>query len=198
MPLIRTMKLARLVRWGGLAALLGGLAVADANALTVTLAPATQSVVQDQTAQLDIVVGDVLPAGLGGYSITLAFDPSILDFASAVSHLPGVTWGLSAKVSAPGQLELSDLSFEEPADLVNLESASFTLATVSYKAIGVGTSAISVTKLDLADAAGSLLAAGLPAGAAVTVSAVPEPATLLSLLGGLAVVGAAVRRRSAE
>jgi len=197
MPPIQTMKYARLVRWSGLAALLGSLAVADANALTVTLAPATQSVVQNQTAQLDIVVGDVLPAGLGGYSITLAFDPSILDFASAVSHLPGVTFGLSAEVSAPGRLELSDLSFEEPEDLVNLESASFTLATVSYKAIGLGTSPISVTALDLVDAAGNTLTASLPAGAAITVSAVPEPATLLSLLGGLAVVGAAVRRRNA-
>jgi hypothetical protein len=145
------------------------------------MSPASQTVGLGQEVALSVQVSDVLPSGLGAYDFTLRFDPTVLGFSRVddARHL-GAAVGLGATDIGGGVL-LSDFSFELVPDLLALQSPDFTLFTIYFNALGLGSSTLSIDGLSTFDAVGDATAYDAR-GAFVTVAppstSVPEPGSL--------------------
>lgn len=160
-----------------------------ANAYSLAFDPLSQTVSQGGMVGVSVVVSDVLPGGLGSYNLDIAFDDSILAFSSVVDAAGlGLAFGLD-HVAAPGTLNLSDFSLEAEIDLLARQSASFTLFTVYFNAVGLGTSALTLSNVILSDAVGAIVGNTDSAGSVTVVAGgtVPLPSTLALLFAaGLA------------
>ena len=185
-------------------AFLGSARPALGNAISIGFNPTAQGIIQGSSA--DIVpqisgLGAFMASSLGVYDLVVGFDPTILAFSGAVFGDP--MWGdqlnvdglgvISTVTPGLGNVELFELSLNLPSDLDSLQAPSFTLATLTFQGIGVGTSTLDITILALGDSYGNSLAASV-SSAAITVnpSAVPEPTTLALLCSG--VLSLSVRR----
>lgn len=107
---------------------------------------------------------------------------------------------LESLLDAPGALTLLDTSFDDPGDLIDEQAGSFTLATMTFDAVALGTASFSFTLQDIADADGNAFAQTptLTTGS-VTVqdsASVPTPATVALLATGLVGLRFAGRRRA--
>jgi hypothetical protein len=106
--------------------------------------------------------------------------------------------GLAFQATAPGvgTTELFELSLDDPSTLLSSQPASFTLATLTFDAVGTGTSALGLSVNALGDQNGNSLSATLQNGSITVTGAagqVPEidassaAGALTLLLGGLLV-----------
>lgn len=132
-----------------------------AMALTLKVQPVSQNVFAGDTAVVDLVIselGDVASPSLGTFEIDVSFDASFLALdaadADGDSIIDSVTldptgqldlWGLGgnpagAELTSPGNLNLFDVSLDLPFDLEDSQAPAFTLATLTFDAIGPGTS----------------------------------------------------------
>jgi hypothetical protein len=152
---------------------------------TLRLEPAATTVMVSDTLAIDIVVeglGDASPPSLGGYDLLLSI-PSV--FTLANDPVPGdpdlgnqldfgfgtlFVWDLTG-----GQLNLAELSFEDPATLNSLQPDSFVIARLQMLATAPGNAVFSVTGT-LTDEIGNELPFEA-FDAQVTVEVIPEPAT---------------------
>ena len=173
---------------------LGLLLATEAQAITIDLSLEVTS--QTPTAvevavKIEGLVDSALPS-LKGYDLTITFDSGLLSFDSVVSFSslltpPGSPPGF---VEGTGNVEISQLSSNIVATLT-LQPDSFTLATLRFLPIGVGTAALG---FDLAALGTEIL--GVEPGlinlvpslgeATGTSVVVPEPALLALLVVGLA------------
>jgi PEP-CTERM motif len=146
-----------------------------------------------------VKVSNALPSGLGSYDFRFNFDNTVLAFDRATDGAGlGLAFGLG--VSDLGStLLMSDFSLETQLDLLALQSTDFTLMTLVFDTVAVGTSALDLGGITLSDAGGNIVAHSA-SGGSVTVTAaaaVPEPASWA--LAGLALAAAAgARRRKAQ
>ena len=158
------------------------------------------SVVSFSTSNTNVDLGQTFTLGLSGNGFTdildgggvnLSYDPSVL----AVNSITVDTsvWGF---FDNPGTIDntngdVSDLMF---ASFSNV-TGDFAIATLEFKAVGVGTSPLSLTESSLNPFAsgGSLLAVTLQS-ASVTVTAVPLPAAFWLMLSGLGVLGSWLKK----
>lgn len=202
---------------GGLLALAS--LAAPAHAAVISVVPPAQDANVGDTVTADILVALGLNEAVGGVSLLLSFDPSVLtgldfvndpDGAMGVALDPFNDFGSAFAAGGGSPLELfflADVSLPTFADLKPLQGAGFRLATVSFTALAPGLSPLSLSVVPVAgrflsDAAGNELAAqAIPGsvcvgGAAACVVQAPEPGTL-SLLGlGAAALIAGRRRRA--
>jgi hypothetical protein len=122
---------------------------------------------------------------LGDPTVTFG-DPSLGD-QLALTTTPFTCVGTACGASSNFPLELGEVSFD-PSSVLNAgQAASFTLATISFTALGTGTSDLSLSDVILSDENGRALTAGI-VDSSVNVSSTPEPRTgiLLPLAMGLA------------
>ena len=186
-------------------ALVGSGRPALGNAINLGFNPSTQATTQGSTANIALQIsglGPFMAPSLGVYDLVVGFDPTILAFSGAAfgdpilgDQLDVDGFGVISTVTPGfGNVELFELSLDLPSDLDNLQAPSFTIATLTFQGIGVGTSTLDITILALGDSYGSSLSASV-SSAAITVnqSAVPEPATLVLLCWG--VVSLSIRGR---
>jgi len=179
------------------------LSSASAMAITIGFNPTDQIVNVGIPVSVGLTIsglGDYAAPSLSAFDLDVLFDPTILAFNAAVFGDPllgdqldlsgsGVT---GASISTPGTLNLFEISLELPDDLNSSQADSFTLAMLTFNTIALGTSPLGISIIELGDADGNPLTADTQVG---SVTAVPEPGTLLLISSGLAGV-AYLRRRS--
>jgi hypothetical protein len=142
-------------------------------------------------------VGDA--PSLSIFDVDISFDSAILAFNDvefgdpligdqldllAIGSLTGVN-------SSLGSVNLFELSFDPATILDTLQADSFTLATLTFDTLVVGTSSLDISVNALGDAIGAPLSADLQSG---SISPVPEPATILLLASGMAGLGVFSRK----
>ena len=177
------------------------LSAASVQAVSLVLVPSSQTIVPPSVAevQVDIVgLNAVVPKQIvSAYDLDLSYDPSILQ-ATAVSFGPflGASFH-DFDLSTAGVVHFAELSLESDSDLALLQPDRFTLATLTFNPLQVGTSPLtflpdSMFGIDVTgrNAAVLSLTAG---GGAVTVT--PEPGTWAFLGTGLLVLAGLRRRR---
>lgn len=174
--------------------------LAAATLLACAAAPA-QTVAIDPV-HTDVHVGDsfsvqVQASGFpdriygGGYN--LAFDPGILQL-DGISIPANWEFTRSTGLLDPASGTVSDVYFNT---FVAPIKGDFLTATLQFKAVGVGTSAITLSgspSFPFGDEYGNPVAVTYIHGSA-TVAAVPEPSSLVLALGGMACLGLMARRR---
>lgn len=178
-----------------------------ASAILIGFGPSGQVVGVGDAPSVDLVIsglGDGVAPSVGTFDLDVNFDAGVLNLSSVVFGTQLDVLGLgSLQFSTPGAglVNLFELSFDLPVDLDTLQSSSFVLATLTFDALAVGASGLTITLNALGDAEGNALGADLGSGS-ITVSRaavpVPEPAVLpLLALGVLGVMGwvGVMRRR---
>jgi hypothetical protein len=203
------MNMAKRVLWLGL--VVAALTATRANAVLISIDPASQDGLIGGDVFADIVISDLDDdESVGGVSLLLSFDDSILQGVSYTLD-PDDVMGLEDDLSfgfSGGDGSPLDLFFLAEAlthELLHaMQGDGFVAATVQFLALANGTSPLNLSVVEpggtfLSDADGFELAAAAANGA-VCVGAdcgsvtVPEPGTL-SLLGAALLGVVAVRRR---
>lgn len=190
-----------------------------AMALTVEVKPGSQNVLVGDTTVVDLVItglGDFGSPSLGVFDIDVSFDASILaldttdtdwnDIIDNVALDPTGQLDLlglrenfaGAALTGPGTLNLFDLSFDSPLDLEDFQAPAFTLATLTFDAIGPGTSRLDVftQSWSLGDAWGDPLTVDIIKHGSINVTPAPEPTTLLLFGTGLMSLTGMLRKKS--
>jgi len=186
----------------------GILIAQSASAITLGFQPEVQNTALGDSVTVDLIIsdlGDYMPDSLSTFDITILFDSMILSVDTADIDNDGVIdsvsldpssqldiYGfglnvLSASVTSPGTLNIYDLSFDTEDDLNNYQKGNFSLATITFDTIGVGTSELLIDSatIQLGDATGNPLVATLNSGFVTVAASVPEPATCLFMGVGL-------------
>ncbi|MGV8835419.1 cohesin domain-containing protein [Cellvibrio sp.] len=143
-------------------------------------------------------LSDASAPALGVYDVNFNYDASLFNFSS-------ILWGDSIlgnqlDLSGFGSLQDSsnglnwlnafELSFDDALDLELMQAGEFTLFSVMLNAVAIGSGNFSLTANAIGDAYGNVLFIDTINGVAVDVGSisVPEPSSLLLLLGMLAVI----------
>jgi hypothetical protein len=182
---------------------LTGLPATDAEALTIALEPSAQTVAVGDSFDVKLTLSG-LPAGaapsLGVYDIDVLFDTSILSLSGVTfgdpvlgDQLALVFGSITSATPIPVGVNLFELSLDTVAVLSTLQAGSFTLATLSFDAISLGTSALTPSIIGLGNQLGNPLVADEVVGASAT--AVPEPSSAILFLAGALAVHRHLRRR---
>ncbi len=164
----------------------GGLLCAQAASAAIILTPSFTTTTTGTPVSVDVRVTDLGASQLGGFDIDVAYN-------SALLTPTGVTFGpflgdpllfeafTDFSFATPGVVDFSEVSLLSAAELDALQSGSFSIATLSFDAIGSGPASFTVLATStLADASGNPLA-------------IPEPASML--LFGLGFAGLITARR---
>ena len=181
------------------------------EAVTLSLNPSNQSIIPGGMAIVDLEIAGLTAGGpdsLGAFELEVLYDPDILSFTS-------VNFGLflgnpdlfEADIyfdnSSPGVVYLDETSWLEADSstcifcaepyLDDLQGESFILAQFSFLGVQVGSSDLVIQNEVLSDAFGSAISNLVIENASVSV--VPEPATILLLVSGMAGMGVFGRKK---
>ncbi len=165
-----------------------------ANAVTISLTPSYQSVVVGSKINVGLEVSELgsgVTPSLSVFDFNISYEPSLLAFdgvsfgdPSLGDQLDVLGFGniTSYDNSVSGLINLFELSLDGASDLETFQADSFTLATMSLYAVGVGDSTLGISANSLGDSAGNPLTYTINTG---TVSVVPLPPSLPLLGTGL-------------
>lgn len=187
------------------------LSTAPAQAITVSVSPATQTIGVGGGASIDIIVSG-LTDPVGGFSLTLAFNDTIVSGDSFTNDPDGKMGALPLDLSGGFSGGSLDLFFvadatETEASLGASEGASFRLATVKFTGLADGLSPLTLSNVVLSNWDGTATLEGVESvngsicveaevGAGCAQAPVPEPGTLALFSLGMLGMGLARRRRS--
>ncbi len=181
---------------------LGLSASLNSNALTIDLVPSTTHINSGDSVQIDAKISglkSINASSLGAYDVNIGFDANRFAFNS-------LTWGDSLKgnqldinhfgtlqmldSSASGLLNIFELSFDSATDLENLQEDSFTLFSLIFSGVSIGTGAFTLDINAIGDAYGNNLSANINnTNVIINSASVPEPMTLMLFVIGLLALG---------
>jgi len=163
----------------------------------------TQDVPLGSPATVDLVIselGEYTSPSLGAFDLYVDFNPAVLRFSfyEMGPFLGNISSGeaqdLSLLQSYPGwylgQVNFAELSLLSADELNNLQPSNFTIATITFDTIALGSSYLYLwyNTGGIGDENGDPLDVYLRPGN-VNVTSVPEPATILLISVGLAGLG---------
>jgi hypothetical protein len=159
------------------------------GAIALSFNPSNSDIHVGDTVDIDIVVSSLENDDLAAFDFNINYDDSILTFDSYTLGIELGVVDLSDPLADAEDWSLGDLgggaiNLSEVSWLwdFSLQPDTFTLATVSFTGIGLGISSLSFSNVILGDELGTPLSASLENG---SVSAIPEPTTVLLLCSGL-------------
>lgn len=178
----------------------------DASAISINLVSGHSSIAQGGALAVQVTISgldDKAAPSLGVYDLDVYFDNSLFNFSQ-------VLWGDSTKgnqldlngfgsvqasSSSSGVINLFELSLDDSLALNEWQAGEFTLFTLLFDAIALGSGTFSIVHPILGDADGNNLLVNHLGDTQVSViaAAVPEPSSGLLLLGLLAVIMLRVR-----
>ncbi len=176
---------------------------AISHGILIEFDPTTQVVGVGDSVDVALVISglgvDSVPS-VGTFDLDISFDPTILAFNTVMFGDPVLgdqldLWGFGSwteVVLGVGTVNLYELSFDTVDDLITYQAHSFTLATLTFDTLAVGASSLDIGINALSDAWGDPLIADVQSG---SISAVPEPATVLLIGTGLVGLGYFRRKR---
>lgn len=168
-----------------------GLASAAAQAQTVSVSPAATTVTIGTSFNLDLLATG-FPNKVFGGAYDLSYDASILQLDDIVFP---ASWEFAVDKGTPGPAgTVSDIYFNTFAAP---RSGDFLTSTLKFTAIGEGTSAITLTpsaSFPFGDEFQNEVSVSFVPGN-VTVTAVPEPSSLMLMLAGIGVAAVVASRR---
>ncbi|KPF60273.1 hypothetical protein D621_02395 [beta proteobacterium AAP51] len=173
----------------------------QAQAYTVSLLPAAQTVSTGATVAVDVMLSDLSSQGVGSYDFVLGFDSNVLGFDRVEDGFSlGIALGLVPTLTG-NSLRLIDFSLDDPLWLASQQAGDLTLFTVYFNAVNVGSSLLNMLTGTLSDVNGDIVSF-TSNSATVTVQAgtpapMPEPGTV-GLLLAAAVSAALARRRQPQ
>ena len=175
-----------------------------ANAVTLSVIPEGSAVNVGSTFSVDVMASGLLDGAapsIGTYDLDLSYNSSVVSFAGATFGTGLDVLGLGSiqevDSSAPGKVNVFELSLDSEADLNQHQNDTFKLFTLTFNAATAGSTALGLTINALGDAAGNSLDATLQ-NASVAVAPVPLPPAVLLLLSGLCALALTHTRRPAD
>ncbi len=166
----------------------------SAGAITISVDPVSQTVGVGDLAVVNVNISELgvgSAPSLGAFDLDVTFDTGLLDPVSLVfgSQLDLSGLGSINGVFGFGPVNVFELSLDSVGDLNTLQADNFTLFTMTFAALAVGTSNVALSDIILSDASGNRLNPGQVNNGSITITgptAVPEPGTLSLLALGLA------------
>lgn len=165
-----------------------------ATAVTLGFSPSNKSTNLRTQVSVELVVsnlGDNASPSLGEFDLVLGFDSEIIAFDNVVfgdvlNPSISVFTFRGESFTPPASLNLFEISGQTSRDLIALQPSNFTLATLTFDAVEVGTSDLILSEVILGNPAGLELDTTIESGSIQvidgTVTTVPEASTKLALL----------------
>lgn len=164
-----------------------------AFALTLSLDPSTQTVNPGEDIFLMLNVSGLTAGGpdsLGSFSVDVLYDDVLFGFTDVMFATslgdPDFFEADAFFIDSPGSLYLDEVSFLSDLELDAIQGSSFTLATIQFTNLGLGSGTFGLSGAVLSDAFGTSLTSVIQNASVTSAAApVPEPATILLLGTGL-------------
>lgn len=173
----------------------------NANAISIDLIANQSSVNVGDSVEVQVRISglnDASAPSLGSYDVNFNYDASLFNFN-------GIVWGdsllgnqldlsgfgsLQTTANGLGWLFASDASFDFADDLNDYQAGEFTLFSVLLNAVAIGSGNFSLANTVFGDAYANNLSIDRFNSTSVNVTgvSVPEPSSLLLLVGMLAIV----------
>ncbi len=133
-----------------------------ATAITLEFTPSDQTTILGNQVSVDLAISDLgagIEPSLSAFDISVGFDSSIIAFNDAVFGEQLDLFGLGSingadLITFSPDLNLFEISLDLPDDIHALQADSFVLATVTFDAVGLGTSNLTFNDVLLSDASG--------------------------------------------
>lgn len=205
----------RILPLGVATVLLSAMSLAqEAKAISLNLIPSSSTTAIGEFVGIDVTISDLgnnIAPSVSTFDFDVSFDPSVLSIAGLTFGDPalgdlvdqsglslfftqlGFFSGVGVSVPAPGLVNFFELSLDTPAALDGTQPSAFTLATLNFLSVGVGTSTVGITRINaLGDSFGDPLALFSVGSTSIEVmgdsnppASVPEPGVGLLAIGSL-------------
>lgn len=171
----------------------------NANAISIDLIADNNAINLGNSVEVQVRISGLDGStALGVYDVNFNYDASLFSLGdiNRGDSLQGNQLDLSGfgslqdSIGGSGWLNLFELSFDTVTDLENYQAGEFTLFSILLNAIAIGSGDFSLTANALGDAYGNNVALDSINGTRININtiSVPEPSSLLLLIGMLAIL----------